>query len=110
MLDHNELRKYFTKAQQQDMIQLDEICARSPPGRIRRPRIRKPKPGHIPRPVNSFMSYRTEKQSIIRKFCPTANHREISKIVAKWWHNATHDEKSVFISKAAAAKDAHAEK
>lgn len=109
MLDHNELRRWFTKSQQQDMIDLDISCMQTPPGRIRRARIRKVKPNHIPRPVNSFMSYRTEKQSIIRKFCPTANHRDISKMVAKWWHNVGSQEKDIYVEKAKAAKDAHNE-
>ncbi|KAI7905224.1 uncharacterized protein BX663DRAFT_550052 [Cokeromyces recurvatus] len=110
MLDHDNLSKYFTEAQRKDIIELNELCMRAPPGRIRRPRFRKPKPNHVPRPVNSFMSYRTEKQLLIRKFCPAANHREISKIVANWWHATTPDEKAVYIAKATAAKNAHAEK
>ncbi|KAI8091365.1 uncharacterized protein B0P05DRAFT_594106 [Gilbertella persicaria] len=110
MLDHNELNKYFTKSQQQDIIELNDICMKTPPGRIRKPRVRKFKPGYIPRPVNSFMSFRTEKQSIIRKFCPTANHRDISKVVAKWWHEADQNEKSYFVTKAIVAKRAHTER
>lgn len=110
MLDHKELCKYFTKNQVQDMIDLKKTCDERPPGRIRRTRIRKLKPNHIPRPVNSFMTYRTEQQSIVRKFCPTANHREISKMVAKWWHNISTSEKASYIDQAKAAKVAHYEK
>lgn len=107
MLDRTELSKYFNEKQQEDMIALETLCLQTPPGRIRRARIRKIKPDHIPRPVNSFMAYRTEKQSIIRQFCPTANHRDISKMVARWWHNVNSNEKAIFVNKAKEAKDAH---
>lgn len=110
MLDLNELRKYFNPRQQQDMIELETLCLQTPPGRIRRGRVRKVKPNHIPRPVNSFMTYRTEKQAIVRQFCPTANHRDISKMVARWWHNSSLSEKNVFFDKAKQAKDVHNEK
>ncbi|KAI8080497.1 hypothetical protein BDF21DRAFT_493653 [Thamnidium elegans] len=107
MLDTTELSKYFNKQQQEDMIALETLCLLTPPGRIRRARVRKIRPDHIPRPVNSFMAYRTEKQSIIRQFCPTANHRDISKMVARWWHNVNSSEKAIFVNKAKMAKETH---
>lgn len=110
MLDQNELNKYFNKSQQQDMIELDITCQNTPRGRIRRARPRKVKPDHIPRPVNSFMSYRTKKQVIIKKLLPTANHRDISKMVAKWWHNIGPAEKSIYVDLAKKAKEIHTEK
>ncbi|GAA5797486.1 hypothetical protein HPULCUR_002873 [Helicostylum pulchrum] len=107
MLNIIELAKYFNLQQQQDMMALETLCLQTPPGRIRRARVRKIRPNHIPRPVNSFMSYRTEKQFIIRQFCPTANHRDISKMVAKWWHNVSSTEKAIFVNKAKLAKENH---
>ena len=110
MLDQTELRKYFNQDQIEDMLNLHLICQQTPPGRIRRARVRKVDPNHIPRPVNSFMTYRSEKQALIRKFCPTANHREISKMLAKWWHNISSSEKNLFIERAKTAKQVHGEK
>ncbi|CEG78913.1 hypothetical protein RMATCC62417_13449 [Rhizopus microsporus] len=89
------------------MIKLQKKTMMNPVGRVRRPRIRKRDPNHIPRPMNSFLSYRTEMQAVIRKHCPLANHREISKVVAKWWHEASDEEKQVFRNKAEIAKDEH---
>jgi hypothetical protein len=109
MLDRNELSKYFSKAQQQDMIELEITCMNTPRGRVRRARPRKVNPDHIPRPVNSFMSYRTEKQQVIKRLLPKANHRDISKMVAKWWHQIGPAEKSIYVDQAKRAKEAHTE-
>ncbi|CAO3693632.1 unnamed protein product [Rhizopus stolonifer] len=95
--------------QQRDLVELKTRTMLKPIGRVRRPRIRKRDPNHIPRPVNSFLAYRTEMQAIIRNYCPLANHREISKIVAKWWHDSTNEEKQVFKDKAEMAKSIHAQ-
>ncbi|OBZ91696.1 HMG-box protein STE11 [Choanephora cucurbitarum] len=110
MLDHNELSKHFNESQKQDVIHLYETDLQTPIKRIRKKRVRAIKPDHIPRPVNSFISFRTEKQALIRKFCPTANHREISKITARWWRTAEAKDKEVFIKKAATAKVEHSKK
>lgn len=110
MLDQTELDKYFTKEQQKDIIELYRLCASIPTTRSRRPRVRKVTPGHIPRPVNSFMTFRAEKQSVIRKFCPYANHREISKIVAQWWHKMSSEDKAEYVMKAAEAKVEHSKR
>ncbi|CAO3674083.1 hypothetical protein G6F70_001775 [Rhizopus microsporus] len=97
----------INESQKQDLIKLQKKTMMNPVGRVRRPRIRKRDPNHIPRPMNSFLSYRTEMQAVIRKHCPLANHREISKVVAKWWHEASDEEKQVFRNKAEIAKDEH---
>lgn len=78
--------------------------------RRRRTRTRGFDPNHIPRPVNCFMLYRIEMQKYIRKHCPYANHREISKIVAKWWHQETEEIKNEFRSAADKVKMEHRNK
>ncbi|KAG2237937.1 hypothetical protein INT48_002498 [Thamnidium elegans] len=64
----------------------------------------------IPRPMNCFMTYRVEKQQHIVEQCPGANHRDISKIVAKWWRELPAAEKEPYRIKAAKAKAEHLEK
>ncbi|KAI8641992.1 hypothetical protein BD408DRAFT_443827 [Parasitella parasitica] len=61
----------------------------------------------IPRPLNCFLMYRLEKQKEIVAKCPTANHRDISKIIAKWWQEATEEEKKPFRERARIAKQEH---
>lgn len=61
----------------------------------------------IVRPMNSFMIYRLEKQHEIVKECPGANHRDISKIVAKWWKEMPDEEKEPYRQKAERAKEEH---
>ncbi|KAI9313767.1 hypothetical protein BX666DRAFT_542356 [Dichotomocladium elegans] len=75
--------------------------------RRRRPRTRKRDPKHVPRPTNCFMIYRLEMQKYIRTYCPNANHREISKIVAKWWHKEPLHVKEHFRAMADKAKQEH---
>lgn len=108
MLDRGELCKHFTDDQINDLLDLEELCKRTKLGRIRRSRVRKVDPNHIPRPINSFMFYRLEKQALIRKFCPTANHRVISKMVAKWWHSLSSSQKASYVEQAQNAKDTNA--
>ncbi|KAI9349394.1 hypothetical protein BD770DRAFT_446158 [Pilaira anomala] len=64
-------------------------------------------PQKIPRPMNCFMTYRVEKQQQIVDQCPGANHRDISKIVAKWWRELPAAEKEPYRLKAAKAKAEH---
>ncbi|KAI7888634.1 high mobility group box domain-containing protein, partial [Mucor mucedo] len=64
----------------------------------------------IPRPMNCFMTYRLEKQQQIVNQCPGANHRDISKIIAKWWRELSDAEKDPYRIKAAEAKAAHLER
>ncbi|KAL9555837.1 hypothetical protein MBANPS3_002174 [Mucor bainieri] len=61
----------------------------------------------VPRPLNCFLMYRLEKQKEIVAKCPTANHRDISKIIAKWWQDASDEEKEPFREKARLAKEQH---
>lgn len=61
----------------------------------------------IPRPLNCFLLYRLEKQKEIVDKCSGANHRDISKIIAKWWKEASEEEKRPFREKADIAKKEH---
>lgn len=61
----------------------------------------------IPRPLNCFLMYRLEKQKEIVAKCVGANHRDISKIIAKWWKEASEEEKEPFRNKANIAKQEH---
>lgn len=64
--------------------------------------------GHkVPRPLNSFLFYRSEKQNEIMQKCPSANQREISRIVAKWWNDASEEEKNTYRELACIAKAEH---
>ncbi|KAG1147471.1 hypothetical protein G6F37_004054 [Rhizopus arrhizus] len=61
----------------------------------------------VPRPMNSFMIYRLEKQQEIVKECPGANHRDISKVIAKWWKEMADEEKEHYRQKAELARQEH---
>lgn len=61
----------------------------------------------IPRPLNCFLMYRLEKQKEIVAKCAGANHRDISKIIAKWWQEASEEEKKPFRERARIAKMEH---
>ncbi|CAO3702611.1 unnamed protein product [Rhizopus stolonifer] len=61
----------------------------------------------IPRPLNCFLLYRIQKQKEIVAKCPGANHRDISKIIAKWWKEATEEDKKPFREQARIAKQEH---
>ncbi|CAO3702607.1 unnamed protein product [Rhizopus stolonifer] len=61
----------------------------------------------ILRPMNSFMLYRVEKQQEIVKECPGANHRDISKIIAKWWKELSEEDKRPYRQKADSLKNEH---
>ncbi|KAI8369831.1 high mobility group box domain-containing protein, partial [Choanephora cucurbitarum] len=65
------------------------------------------KDSKIPRPLNSFMIFRLEKQREITQLCPGANHRDMSKIISKWWHELPAEEKQVYIDQAAKTKKEH---
>lgn len=62
----------------------------------------------IPRPMNCFLAFRLEKQSEIVARCPGANHRDISKIIAKWWKETPEEEKQPYRERARLAKIEHA--
>lgn len=61
----------------------------------------------IPRPLNSFMIFRLEKQRDIVEKCPGANHRDISKIISKWWKELGKFEKQWYIAEAEKRKLEH---
>ncbi|KAL9538890.1 hypothetical protein MBANPS3_010605 [Mucor bainieri] len=61
----------------------------------------------IPRPLNSFMIFRLEKQKDIVDKCPGANHRDISKIISKWWKELGKLEKQWYIAEAEKRKLEH---
>ncbi|KAI8080867.1 high mobility group box domain-containing protein [Thamnidium elegans] len=64
----------------------------------------------VPRPLNCFMTYRLEKQRDILQQCPGTNHRDISKITAKWWKEMSAVEKEPYRIKAYNAKFEHEQK
>lgn len=65
------------------------------------------KPAKIPRPLNSFMIFRLEKQREILDRCPGANHRDISKIISKWWKELSSEDKQKYITEADKLKMEH---
>jgi hypothetical protein len=50
-----------------------------------------------------------DKQKEILDKCEGANHRDMSKIIAKWWKEATDEEKAPYKKKASEEKKKHAE-
>ena len=92
-----------------DMVDLASSNTQSQQRR-RRPRIRKRDPSRVPRPMNCFLAYRLEKQKQIASICPGTNHREISKIVAKWWSGESDEEKEKYRLIAEKDKRLHKEK
>ncbi|CAO3590979.1 unnamed protein product [Absidia cylindrospora] len=64
----------------------------------------------IGRPINCFMAFRLEKHREISSQSPGLNHRDISKIIAKWWKEATDVEKAPYRAIAEKAKAEHAKK
>lgn len=74
------------------------------------PRKDKANNDKIPRPMNCFLAYRLEKQREIVALCPGANHRDISKIIAKWWKEASEEEKAPYRERARLAKLEHAKR
>jgi hypothetical protein len=46
------------------------------------------------------MIFRLEKQREIVKQCPGANHRDMSKIISKWWRELIPEKKQVYIEQA----------
>jgi hypothetical protein len=63
----------------------------------------------VPRPLNCFMTFRLEKQREIMKKFPGANHRDISKIIAKWWKELSPLEKEPYKIQAEKAKNEHSQ-
>ncbi|KAI9317715.1 hypothetical protein BX666DRAFT_1940156 [Dichotomocladium elegans] len=63
--------------------------------------------GKIPRPMNCFLAFRLAKQSEILSHYPGANHRDISKILARLWKGISEDEKEPYRELARLAKAEH---
>ncbi|KAH9891119.1 hypothetical protein C8Q73DRAFT_110965 [Cubamyces lactineus] len=71
---------------------------------------RKKKPGHIPRPPNAFMIFRSElwnKEKI--KSTVERDHRQISRIAGNLWNRLTEDERAPYQELAEEAKRLHAQ-
>ncbi|KAI0325623.1 hypothetical protein GY45DRAFT_210794 [Cubamyces sp. BRFM 1775] len=71
---------------------------------------RKKKPGHIPRPPNAFMIFRSElwnKEKI--KSTVERDHRQISRIAGNLWNSLTDDERAPYQERAEEAKRLHAQ-
>ena len=72
---------------------------------------RKKKPGHIPRPPNAFLIFRSElwnKEKI--KSSVERDHRQISRIAGRYWQELTDDERAPYHVLAEEAKRLHAQK
>ncbi|CAO3583350.1 unnamed protein product [Absidia cylindrospora] len=69
--------------------------------------LKSPRKAKIGRPVNCFMAFRLEKHREISSQTPGLNHRDISKIIAKWWKEMTEEEKAPYRAIAAKAKADH---
>lgn len=95
-------------AQEKDIRDLANIVSMVK-SRTRRPRRKQKKQDsdRIPRPMNCFMAYRLEKQKEIVARCPGANHRDISKVVAKWWRRESENVKQKYRNIAEKAKQQH---
>lgn len=65
------------------------------------------KSNKVPRPLNSYILFRVQKQREIVEQCPGANHRDISKITSKWWRELSPEEKQVYIDEAERLKQEH---
>lgn len=61
----------------------------------------------IPRPINCFMYFRLDKYPEIALQSPQLNHRDISKVIAKWWKDSSTEEKAPYRAIAAHAKAEH---
>jgi hypothetical protein len=77
---------------------------------LRKPRTRKRDPKNPPRPANCFLVYRREKHFQIAELCKGANHRVISKLVAKWWKAMDQNTKAIYVNVANQLKYEHAVK
>lgn len=61
----------------------------------------------VPRPLNSYIIFRVQKQREIVEQCPGANHRDISKITSKWWRELSPKEKQPYVDEAERRKQEH---
>jgi hypothetical protein len=63
-----------------------------------------------PRPMNCFLLYRNDMQKEIVAKCKGANHRDISKIIAKWWRESDEKLKKSYRLRAMKEKEEHRKK
>ena len=103
----------FSLHQQKDLDYLAKITDKRRSMRIRhrpsRKAQKKKDADKIPRPLNCFMAYRLEKQKLIADLLPGANHRDISKMVAKWWREEPEQVKQEYRVAADKAKEEHSQ-
>ncbi|KAF7730713.1 hypothetical protein EC973_001662 [Apophysomyces ossiformis] len=97
----------LTANQLHDLLSLADKSRTDKKRRQRKRAIRRD-PNHIPRPVNCFMAYRLEMLKLVRLHCPGANHRDISKVVAKWWGAESKEEKDKYREIASELSKQHA--
>lgn len=64
----------------------------------------------IGRPMNCFMTFRLEKYPEIQRQSPKINHRDISKVIAKWWKEMPDHEKEPYRTQASKARAEHEKK
>ncbi|KAI8886194.1 HMG-box, partial [Backusella circina FSU 941] len=62
----------------------------------------------VPRPKNCFILFRLDMQNKVSEMCPGANHRDISRIIAKWWREASDSEHEYYQELAKQEKIEHA--
>ncbi|KAI8331064.1 high mobility group box domain-containing protein [Chlamydoabsidia padenii] len=66
-----------------------------------------PKNQKVPRPINCFMAFRLDKYPQVVSQSPGLNHRDISKVISKWWKESSEAEKAPYYAMAAKAKEDH---
>ncbi|KAI8875437.1 mating type protein MAT1-1, partial [Backusella circina FSU 941] len=60
-----------------------------------------------PRPMNCFLLFRNDKQKEIVAKCKGANHRDISKVISKWWRESDEELKTYYRIRAIIEKEKH---
>ncbi|KAI8327960.1 high mobility group box domain-containing protein, partial [Chlamydoabsidia padenii] len=101
--------KYHTPLTPEQRRDVDDLIKYTEAHRrpLRKPRTRKRDPHSAPRPVNCFLVYRREKQAQIAELCTGANHRMISKVVAKWWKKIDDATRDIYVEIAKQVKQEH---
>ncbi|KAI8074889.1 hypothetical protein BC940DRAFT_342634 [Gongronella butleri] len=100
----------LTEAQLLDVQDLIEFVSRQPRQKRIRNRRRRSPSGEPPRPMNCFLIYRREKQEQITALCKGANHRDISKIIGRWWKVLPAAHRCLYEEKAKNEKALHAKR
>ncbi|KAM5530190.1 hypothetical protein V8D89_016142 [Ganoderma adspersum] len=89
---------------------LPSLLSRSGSSPARSSHSRKKKPGHIPRPPNAFLIFRSElwnKEKI--KSSVERDHRQISRIAGRYWQELSDAERAPYHVRAEEAKRLHAQ-